>query len=404
MKVLTREKETFPKREAFGWREYFSLVRCATKYRLRHVDPPYAGEYQEMFEKKFAEQFGASQSRLVSTGTSAIYIALKAIGIPTNSTVMVSGITDGGCISAIIESGFRPALVDTGVESFNITLETVIKTFEAIKSQNQEPAKCLVACHIGGEPITEIARIAEWCKAQGVFLIEDCSQAIKARVNEGLVGTFGQLSAFSIMYRKNLSSGGSGGVVLINDNNYLENVLGHSDRGKPIWRTDINLNNPAYNLFPALNHNSSEFVASVALTSLNRLEKTNEKRRRFCTELLDTLRRNGIPIDNQKFNENWAPFYLTLFGKGIDQQEVKDIANKMLEKFSVPLLVNYGCLASSWPWLEKYLAIVDSLPQARYNIENSFNLLLNEKYKKSHVKRILKAASAALDAKTIRRW
>lgn len=383
---------SYPKREAFGWNEYFALVRCATDYRMKRLDPPYAGKYQETFESEFAMHFGVSHSRLVATGTSAIYIALKAISIPANSTVLVSGITDGGCISAIIEAGFKPALVDTGSETFNINLETVVETFEQLRSQDLELPKCLVACHIGGEPISDIAQIAEWCRKEGVFLIEDCSQAIKARVNAGIAGTFGQLSAFSIMYRKNLSSGGSGGVVLVNDNNYLENVLAHSDRGKPIWRNDLNLNNPALNLFPALNHNSNEFLASIALSSLRRLEETNDKRRRFCRELLVGFRDHDIPLKNVRFSDNWAPFYLTLFGKGIDQLRVKKIASQMLEKFSVPLLVNYGCLASEWPWLRRYLAINQPLPNAKHNIENSFNLMLNEKYKAIHVKRILEAA------------
>ena len=383
---------SYPKREAFGWYEYFSLVRCATDYRLRRLDPPYAGKYQETFESEFATHFGVRHSRLVASGTSAIYIALKAISIPANSIVLVSGITDGGCISAIIEAGFRPVLIDTGHETFNINLETVVETFEKIKSQSIEPPKCLVACHIGGEPIADVAQIAEWCRKEGIFLIEDCSQAIKARVNEGIVGTFGQLSAFSIMYRKNLSSGGSGGVVLVNNNEYFEKVLAHSDRGKPIWRNDLNLNNPAFNLFPALNHNSSEFLASIALSSLKRLDETNEKRRKFCRELLDGFRDNDIPLSNVRFDDNWAPFYLTLFGKGINQVEVKKIAGQMLEKFSVPLLVNYGCLASEWPWLRKYLAINQELPNAKHCIENSFNLMLNEKYRSIHAKRIIKAA------------
>lgn len=393
MNPISRSRFSYPKREAFGWHEYFALIRCATDYRMRRLDPPYAGKYQEMFEGEFAIQFGVSQSRLVATGTSAIYIALKAISIPANSIVLVSGITDGGCISAIIEAGFKPALVDTGSETFNINMETVVETFEQIRSQGLEPPKCLVACHIGGEPISDIAQIAEWCRREGVYLIEDCSQAIKARVNTGIAGTFGQLSAFSIMYRKNLSSGGSGGVVLVNDHDYLENVLAYSDRGKPIWRNELNLNNPALNLFPALNHNSNEFLAAIALSSLRRLEETNEKRRRFCRELLDGFRDNDIPLNNFRFNDNWAPFYLTLFGNGIDHVRIKNFAGQMLEKFSVPLLVNYGCLASEWPWLRRYLAINQPLSNAKYNIENSFNLLLNEKYRGIHAKKILEAAA-----------
>ena len=359
---------------------------------MRKVDPPYAVHYQMAFEEEFARNFGSAQSRLVSTGTSAIYIALKSLSLQAGSTVLVSGITDGGCISAIIEAGFKPVLVDSGEKTFNINLESVITAVKKTKSQKLNPPSCLVACHIGGEPITDISEIAIWCKEQGIFLIEDCSQAIKARVEDGIVGTFGQLSAFSLMYRKNISAAGSAGIILINDIEYYENVLAHSDRGKPIWRGDLNLNNPAFNLFPALNHNSNEFTASIGRSSLRRLDSTNEMRRKFCGYLLNEFDKAGVPLENQRFDQNWAPFYLTLFGKGIKGDKVKSIARQMLDDFKVPLLVNYGCLASDWPWLKKYLAIHEPLREAKKNVDNSFNLMLNEKYTPLHANRILKSA------------
>ena len=385
-------KNIYPNREAFGWNEYLALIRCASSYRLRRIDPLYDGEYQKRFEYEFTKHFRSKQSRLVSSGTSAIYVALKSLSMPIGSSVLVSSITDGGCISAIIEAGFKPVLVDTGVKTFNINLESVIRAFDELKSQNLNPPTCLVACHIGGEPITDISDIAHWCETNGIHLIEDCSQAIMAQVKNGIVGSFGKLSAFSLMYRKNVSSAGSAGIILVNDTNYYERVLAFSDRGKPIWRRDSNLNNPSFNLFSALNHNSNEFTASIALSSLRRLDSTNEKRRRFCTYLLAKFKESGIPFGNEKFDQTWAPFYLTLFGNGIEEARVKSIASRMLDEFKVPLLVNYGCLASEWPWLKSHLVLHMPMSEAKRNIENSFNLMLNEKYTLRHADKILQAA------------
>jgi dTDP-4-amino-4,6-dideoxygalactose transaminase len=386
----------YPVREAFGWQEYFSLVSCATYYRLNKIDPPYGGKFQKKFEFQFAQAFKSQSSRLVSTGTSAVYVALKSLPIPKNSVVLVSSITDGGCISAIIEAGFIPALVDTGNHTFNINLESVIETYNAIKLKNIDPPSCLVACHIGGEPITDIEEISRWCTSNGIFLIEDCSQAIKANVAGRSVGTFGQLAAFSLMYRKNISSAGSAGIILINDKSYLNDVLAMSDRGKPIWQTDKNLNDPGLNLYSALNHNSNEFIASIAISSLKRIDKTNLKRVNFCQELLDQLKHYKIPITNNRFNSNWAPFYLTLFKNDSVALNIKLLAEQMNRKHKVPLLINYGCLASKWAWLKKYLMFPQEMPRAINNIENSFNLFLNEKYTAHQAKKIAEAAAISL--------
>jgi dTDP-4-amino-4,6-dideoxygalactose transaminase len=389
-------RSDYPAREAFGWQEYFSLVGCATYYRLNKIDPPYGGKYQKNFESQFTQSFESESSRLVSTGTSAVYVSLKSLPIPKNSVVLVSSVTDGGCISAIIEAGFKPALVDTGHQTFNINLESVIKTYNEVKSRNVNPPSCLVACHIGGEPIIDIEEISKWCTSKGIFLIEDCSQAIKAQVAGRSVGTFGQLAAFSLMYRKNISSAGSAGIILINDKSYLNDVLAMSDRGKPIWQTDKNLNDPGLNLYSALNHNSNEFIASIALSSLRRIEKTNLKRVNFCLELLEQLKHYKIPIGNNRFNSNWAPFYLTLFKNDGEASNIKLLAEQMNIKHNVPLLINYGCLASKWPWLEKYLVFPQDMPLATKNIENSFNLFLNEKYTSHHAEKIAQVAAISL--------
>lgn len=389
-------QQSYPPREAFGWSEYFSLIRCATYYRSNKIDPPYDGIYQKKFETNFTESFKAQNSRLVSTGTSAVYVSLKSLPILPKSPVLVSSITDGGCISAIIEAGFKPILVDTDFQTFNISLETVIQAFNSASVNKTNRPGCLIACHIGGEPISDIAEISKWCSRNGIFLIEDCSQAIKAQVSDGLVGTFGQLAAFSLMYRKNLSAGGSAGVILVNDRSYINNVLANSDRGKPLWQTSQNLNNPGVNLHPALNHNSNEFIASIALSSLKRIDKTNQQRVQFCLKLLAHLEEQNLPFGNNRFDSNWAPFYLTLFKKSNEKIDIKLIAEQMNKRYGVPLLVNYGCLASRWPWLIKHLAFPQEMPVATKNIESSFNLFLNEKYRDSHLRKIVKSAQAVL--------
>jgi len=385
----------FPKREAFGWQEYFSLIKCATYYRIKKVDPPYDGVFQKKLELRFVKLFKAKSARLVSSGTSAVYVALKSLELQPGSPVLVSSITDGGCISAIIEAGLKPVLIDTGLQTFNINLKTVVEAFEETKKISGVYPSCCVACHIGGEPISQISEIADWCFSKKITLIEDCSQTIKGKVDSKYAGMFGQLAVFSLMYRKNISSSGSAGIIVVNDDVYSNKVLAYSDRGKPLWKKNLYLNDPGLSLFPALNHNSNEFTAAITLSSLNRINKTIEKRTKFCLNLLGRIHLDCIPLQNVAFNADWSPFYLTLFAKDLSTSKLKAMAEDLLKNSKVPLLINYGCLASKWGWLQPYLAFVRHLPNAEFNINHSFNLFVNEKYRLPHVRYIIRAMKIA---------
>ena len=99
--------------------------------------------------------------------------------------------------------------------------------------------------HIGGSSV-EIGKIYSFLKKKKIKIIEDCSQAAGASCFECLprcntcknkyVGEFGDISAFSTMYRKNISSGGSGGIVFTKNKKLFTNIMAYSDRGKKIWK------------------------------------------------------------------------------------------------------------------------------------------------------------------------
>ena len=77
------------------------------------------------------------------------------------------------------------------------------------------------------------------------------------------------------MYRKSISSGGSGGLIFTKDKKIYKKILAYSDRGKKIWSNNINLNDPSKALFPGLNHNTNEFTCAITTASLSRLNKTS---------------------------------------------------------------------------------------------------------------------------------
>src|SRR6185295_2850892 len=105
------------------------------------------------------------------------------------------------------------------------------------------------------------------------------------RTGSRLVGTFGNIAAFSTMYRKAHITGGSGGIVYTRDLGLFRRALAHADRGKPRWETGFDDRRPSTFLFPALNHHTDEISCGVGLASLSRLHDTIVRRMSFVTEL-----------------------------------------------------------------------------------------------------------------------
>ena len=109
-------------------------------------------------------------------------------------------------------------------------------------------------------------------KKKGIFLLEDCSQATGAHIDGKPVGSFGDIAAYSTMYRKNLAANSSGGLIFTKNYQLFKKVLAYADRGKILWKDNLDLRDPKYSLFPALNWNTDEFSCAIGLASLRRLK------------------------------------------------------------------------------------------------------------------------------------
>ena len=121
-------------------------------------------------------------------------------------------------------------------------------------------------------------------------MIEDCSQAHGAKVGGRPVGTFGDIAAFSSMYRKAHIAGGSGGIVYSRNEELFRQAFAHADRGKPRWKKDFSDFDPGGFLFPALNLHTDEISCGIGLMSLSRLQDTIMRQTEFWRGLLDWMR------------------------------------------------------------------------------------------------------------------
>lgn len=360
-----------PQREAFGDAEAAMVTEVVLHYRSKREDPPYEGIFEKRFCEAFAAYHGGGFADAVASGTASLYVALSALELPKKSEVIISPVTDSGPLNAIILLDLVPVIADSAPRSFN-------STAKEFADRITDKTSAILAVHTGGEPL-DIEPIARLAKERNIKLLEDCSQATGASVGGKKVGTFGDMAAFSTMYRKNLAAGASGGIVYTKDLELYRKSIAYADRGKQPWRTDINQNDPGFAMFPALNFNTDEFSCAIGFASLQRLDETIAGRLAFLKEL--AAQWTGIECcELYPFNDGFSPFFHPVI---VDVEKIKcskiDFA-KALAAEGIPLNLHYGCVIDDWGWAKGYCGAGSASPNARWMKENSFNLFLNEKY------------------------
>lgn len=362
-----------PTRFSYGENEIKAINDVIEYYKAKDEDPCYQGYFEEKFCQEFSHFMGGGYTDAVATGTASIFVALQALQLPKGSDVLISPVTDSGPLNCIILLGLNPVVIDSAKESYNIDLEQ-------FKKRITPNTSALLLVHTGGEPVTDTVQIVEEAHKRGIKVLEDCSQATGAVIDNQRVGVFGDIAAFSTMYRKNLIAGSSGGLVFTKDKDLYHLALAYADRGKQTWRTDLNQNDPSSALFPALNLNTDEISCAIGSASLKRLQETIDKRVEFLNYLIPLLEKRSSVCRASNFHKDFSPFFFPIF---VDVSKLRctkiEFAQALADK-GVPNNSHYGCVISEWEWAKEYYLDSFEADNAIYVKNNSFNLFLNEKY------------------------
>ncbi len=160
------------------------------------------------FEDAFARLCGARFAIGVGTGTDALFLSLKALGVGPGDEVVTAANTFIATAGAIVAAGARPAFVDCAGD-FNIDPAGIERALTP-------RTKAIMPVHYAGQParMDEILRIAA---ARGLPVVEDACQAIGAAIDGRLVSSFGVAAGFSLHPLKNLNVWGDGGVIVTSD-------------------------------------------------------------------------------------------------------------------------------------------------------------------------------------------
>ena len=384
--MLTRTYNSMPPRRAFSVSEIISIVECYFHYWKLGLDPGYDGYFEEQFCSAFVSfQGGEGFADAVSSGSAALFISMKLANLPPRSIVATSPVTDASVIGAIVECGHIPYLIDSETGSYNVSIHSISERWRT-------DIGAFVLTHAAGEPC-QADKIADFCSRHNVFLIEDCSQAIGAVPKDCSlpVGNYGKVSAFSTMYRKNLSVSGSSGLLFCKDQGLFRLAKQFADRGKKWWNRElVDMRDPGFADFAGLNFNSDEIRCAIGLANLRRLKTTNAFRRRIIESLISEMGDYKL-FKPYNYHDGFSPFYFPIFVDTARSIAPISKITSRLKELGVSLGERYGCLISTWDWAKPYMFDQFNASNALEVRDNCFHLYINERQRKKHVELILRA-------------
>lgn len=161
------------------------------------------------FERELADYLGGGFVVGVSSGSDALFLALREMGIGAGDEVVLPGYSFTATLEAVLRVGARPKFVDCAEAGFNCAPVDIVAALSP-------RTRAVIVVHLFGEPV-DVAELASVCRARGIALIEDAAQALGSHLAVGKVGTLGDIGCFSFYPTKNLGALGDGGALWVRE-------------------------------------------------------------------------------------------------------------------------------------------------------------------------------------------
>jgi dTDP-4-amino-4,6-dideoxygalactose transaminase len=245
------------------------------------------GEMKKEFESKFATYQNAKYGVSVTSGTTALEVALRAVGINSGDEVIMPAYTFMATAAAAIQVNALPVFVDIDPSTYTIDTELIEKFIT-------EKTKVIIPVHIAGHP-ANMDKIIKISKENNIKIVEDACQAWGAEWRGRRVGAIGDLGAFSFQSSKHITSG-EGGIITTNSRKLYELCWSYHNCGRNIGGARYQ-----HNLL-GFNYRMTEFQAAVLLAQFSRLDDQTKKRNENALYLSkELLKIKGIePLERNK--------------------------------------------------------------------------------------------------------
>ena len=230
-----------------------------------------------IFEKLLSKHFKSKNVQCVSSGTAAIKIALKALGVKSGDEVITQAFNFIATIEAILDIGAVPII--TNID------DTLNMCPKDLKKKITKKTKAVIPVHMLGFS-ADMKEIKKICRAKKLPLLEDNCESVGAKLNNKFLGTHGDIGVFSFDFGKNITTG-EGGAILTNNKKYFQYSKEYHDHGHQL--------NPKYprgmdtvNIF-GFNYRMTEMQGAVGIAQIKKIQMFKKDLNDYSLETVKTF-------------------------------------------------------------------------------------------------------------------
>ena len=254
------------------------------------------GPQIKAFEEAFALSIGTHHAIGCNSGTDALILALRGLGIGAGDEVITCSFSFFATAEAISAVGATPVFVDVDPSTYLIDLEQ-------IEAAITPATRALMPVHLFGRAV-DMSRLMTIAERHQLKVIEDCAQATGARWNGQAVGSFGDVGCFSFFPTKNLGAAGDGGAATTSDDELAQAMRELAVHGMPERYLHTNL---------GYNSRLDAIQAAVLNVKLPKLEGWINKRTAIAQRYRDALADlNGLTLPNADEGHSWNQFVVRI--------------------------------------------------------------------------------------------
>lgn len=237
-------------------------------------------------ERQVSEKIGCGYAVALSSGTSALHMAMKLAGVKPGDIVLCSDMTFAATVNPVVYEGGVPVFIDSEYDTWNMDPAALERAFELYPQ-----AKVVVLAHLYGTP-AKMDMIREICSAHGAYLVEDAAESLGASFKGIQTGAFGDAGVISFNGNKIIT--GSSGGMLLTDSEVSANRVRK-------WSTQSRENAPWYQHEElGYNYRMSNVIAGVVRGQLPYLDEHIAQKRAIYKRYKEGLR--DLPVSMNPFD------------------------------------------------------------------------------------------------------
>jgi len=330
------------------------------------------GKEVEGFEQEFASWCEAEHAIGVSSGTAAIELVLRGLGVGPGDEVIVPTNSFIATAEAVSAAGASPVLVD-------VDAETALLTAEIVEKAISPRTRCVVPVHLYGRTV-DMDPLLELCAERGILVVEDACQAHGARYRGRPVGSLGDAGCFSFYPTKNLGAWGDGGAVVTDDAELAARVLLLRSHGE---------GSRHHHELAARTDRLDALQAAILRHKLQCLDEANQRRRMAGASLRQALASSPLTLPSPPPSDGDHVFHLFVI-----RSPERDRLREHLEANGVASAIHYPTPIHLQPAYADLGLLPGSLPVAERLAGESCSLPIFPAISEPEIARVAAAVSS----------